>query len=587
VTVTVAIPVYRINCNVVVERVRAWSVAEELLLWSLSTTSQTIGDLVKDSNLPHQVIVASLARLMRFRLVELCIKENAVQFQCSKFGKEIIASGEALPTFPKRFIRPVGFVVDRFSGHLFQRRDIRFQWKSQIQKAISAGTDIRKVSVEGGAPSTDDAAQFTRLSEIVARRLDDSLAAIDRSSFSFTDDGFMTVRVADGIPRDLPDTASDVLKNMILDVAKRDERQRPITISYAGQTTVLDTFSAIACDFDPADLVIGGDDQQTHLHKLMEEADARVIVHSSFVDAEKFRAQEEVIKAACRRHVTVDIMWGIESNRDLERRNHLAILEIAEIVNNDPVMRDRVRVHLERTGSHAKVILADTRDGRWIAAVGSCNWLYSPFKSIELSVILRAPAAVADVLSGMQRLIGEKGIAHPIAVELGITARDLRRLPPSTGNSTTTLVMGREHESIMRLASGSATARFVVGSNRLGSTARPGALIPSKLAASREGVSATVLYSRPSGPIKHRHAKELALEAQKDGVKLIKTKSSTLHGKFVLWGDNDVLITSLNWASASSDPLFPLGEMGVHVSSPGLASLTLRRLESIFPELLT
>jgi cardiolipin synthase len=584
-TVTVAVPVYRVNCNVVVERVRAWSVAEELLLWSLSTASQTIGDLAKDSNLPHQVIIASLSRLMRFRLVELCIKDDAVQFQCSSFGKEIILSGEALPTFPKRFTRPIGFVVERFSGRLFQRREIRFQWNSQIEKAVSGGSDIRKVAVEGGTPQTDDAAQFTRLSEIVSRRLDDNLASIDRSSFSFTDDGFMTVRVADGVPRDLPESAGDVLKNMILDVANRGERQRLVTISYAGRDGIQDTFSPIACDFDPADLVIGGDDQQVQFRKLMGEAFSRVIVHSSFVDAEKFRAQEEVIRAACRRHVTVDIMWGIESNRDIERRNHLAILEISEIVNNDPVMRDRVRVHLERTGSHAKVILADTRDGRWVAAVGSCNWLYSPFKSVELSVIVRAPEAVADVLSGMQRLIGDKGIAHPIAIELGITARDLRRLPKSSGNSTTTLVMGQEHESIMRLASGAAKARFVVGSNRLGSTARPGALMPSKLAASREGVSATVLYSRPSGPIKNRHANELAIEAQKDGVRLIKTKGSTLHGKFVLWGDNDILITSLNWASASSDPLFPLGEMGVHVSSPGLAALTLKRLESIFPEL--
>ncbi len=58
-----------------------------------------------------------------------------------------------------------------------------------------------------------------------------------------------------------------------------------------------------------------------------------------------------------------------------------------------------------------------------------------------------------------------------------------------------------------------------------------------------------------------------------------------LHGKFLLWDDDNVVISSLNWGSASSDPEFPLGDIGVHVTAPGVASNLMDRLVAIFPKL--
>jgi cardiolipin synthase len=54
-----------------------------------------------------------------------------------------------------------------------------------------------------------------------------------------------------------------------------------------------------------------------------------------------------------------------------------------------------------------------------MAAVGSCNWFYSPFQSGELSVVLRDPAVLADMALAVQRLAGRRGLADSIATEMG------------------------------------------------------------------------------------------------------------------------------------------------------------------------
>jgi cardiolipin synthase len=136
----------------------------------------------------------------------------------------------------------------------------------------------------------------------------------------------------------------------------------------------------------------------------------------------------------------------------------------------------------------------------------------------------------------------------------------------------------------LRVASGTAKRRFTVGSNRLGTTARPGALLQGEAAASDQ-VRATVIYTTTTGPVKNRHARALADESAEAGVRLVRTKKIPLHGKFVAVDDDQIAVTSLNWASASADPDFPWGEIGVQIHSEGLAASVCQQLETIFPML--
>ncbi len=56
-----------------------------------------------------------------------------------------------------------------------------------------------------------------------------------------------------------------------------------------------------------------------------------------------------------------------------------------------------------------------------------------------------------------------------------------------------------------------------------------------------------------------------------------------LHGKFLAWDANDLVLSSLNWGSATSDTDFPQAEIGVHIRSVGIADHAVARLQSIFP----
>jgi hypothetical protein len=67
-SVLIAIPVFRVACKVGIDRGRAWSVVDELVLWAITRQSKSIDALAEAADLPPQIVVASIARLMRFRL---------------------------------------------------------------------------------------------------------------------------------------------------------------------------------------------------------------------------------------------------------------------------------------------------------------------------------------------------------------------------------------------------------------------------------------------------------------------------------------------------------------------------------------
>jgi cardiolipin synthase A/B len=586
-TILIAIPVFRVQCKLGVDKGRRWSVIEELVLWSMTRQSRSIAALSEETGLPQQIIAAAIARLMRFRLVEVTLLTNGAAFRASDFGFRSITSGNPLPFYPKRISKRANFVIEWASGEFFHARDVSLMPAARLDQERNSGAEIRTIAVEGGGPSMSHESNLRRLSEIAAGGWNEEVALVDGRTALLRDDEFMIIRVIDGNPRGLPERAGPTLKTIVADVAALPAGTGAVSIGYAGPREDFgDEMVARTCGFEMQDLIIGGSEQRACFVSLLEQAQRRVIIHSTFLDAKRFEALGEHILAACHRGVGFDFLWGAESDDDSETRNSKAAVEIARMVRNDPAMHGRVRVHMRTTGSHAKLTLLDTNDG-WIGAVGSCNWLSSPFQSVELTVVLRDNHVVADLASALQRMVGRRGLADNIATEMALTARDLRRTAISTGTTAKiAVVVGESHDRIIRHASGAAQSRFFVGSNRLGSTARPGAIMQGEVAAAREGLKATVLYTQSSGPLKNRHSRALEEEAVINGVRLVRTRKIPLHGKIMLWDDNDVVVTSLNWASASANPDFPWADIGIHIESAQLAQATFRRLCDIFPDLL-
>ena len=396
----------------------------------------------------------------------------------------------------------------------------------------------------------------------------------------------MLVRVVDGVPRNIPETASETLRRTIDTAIALPAGTAQVRVGYEGPRTEPEPAATThECTFSADDLVIGGQNQLTLFKKLIAGAHARVVIHSTFLDHRRFREILDVVRAACVRGVSFDLLWGAEDlEAEEDTRNGAAAVEIARIVREDRDIARRFRIHMRSTGSHAKLILTDTPEGDWNAAVGSCNWVSSPFRAVEFTAVLTAQHVVADVAVALQRMVGRRGLSDDIATEMSLVAKELRQRPPAVGSARVGLLVGDGHDALMRVASGAAASRLIVGSHRLGSTARPGVVIQGEAAAGRGAVDVALLYTMPSGPLKKRHARKLAEEAAANGVRLIKVEPP-LHGKFLAWDADDLAVTSLNWASAASDLDFPQADIGVHISAPSIAQHAVEMLKAIYPEL--
>ncbi|MDU7521860.1 MAG: phospholipase D-like domain-containing protein [Roseomonas mucosa] len=587
-SVIVGIPVRRIRGRAVMDYGWDWSVIDEALLLALAVgkSEGTLAALSQDSGLPLQVVAASLARLMRFRFVEVRPDRDAAAFVASAAGAGLVLTGRPLPRLPREVTQRFNFIIERYSGEAFLSREVRLSRRVDLERERRANVDVRILEVDEDAEAHE--ASLSRLVDLLENRGERRLLRVLGRETVIEDDSLMRVQVVDGTARNLPEVTSQQLRAIVEQVATMPREVRPRVRPTGPRRIDGPSRAAVPCAFDAEDLVIGGSRQRSLLLGVLGMAAHRVLLHSTFLDADRFAELEEPLRAAAARGVTVDLLWGVGSETDKDGRNAHAARTIADRIQADPTLSARVRIRMRVTGSHAKMLLADDGGVGWLAAVSSCNWLSSKFQPVEVTAVLRAPLAVADAMLTLQGMIASSGLSGDLASELYLIARDLRNgagLPPPRAASAVTVLDGGAHEALMRVASGTVARTLVVGSNRLGSTARTGAILPGEVAAGRGGVDVVILYAQPSGPLRKRHARELAEEAASNGVHLVQTSKVPLHGKFVLWDDDDVVVTSLNWASASTDDTFPAGEVGVHIRSPGIARSMLAQLAAVFPGL--
>ena len=64
-------------------------------------------------------------------------------------------------------------------------------------------------------------------------------------------------------------------------------------------------------------------------------------------------------------------------------------------------------------------------------------------------------------------------------------------------------------------------------------------------------------------------------------VDVIGVRDPQLHCKFLLWDDDHVVVSTLNWGSQTGSDSEPLDEVGVHLEAPGLATKLLERVEAL------
>jgi len=585
VIVQVALPVHSVRCMVWTDDARDWSIVHEAVLLTLGPACLTLDALAQDLDLARQVVVAALARLMRHRLVEVAAAANLVFFGTSAAGAELAAGTGVLPRYPRESKRTFRIVVERYSGCAFQSRDVRLQTLADVNRLRSAGSDIKIVEVSTNIQSLRHEVTLETLADIVESGGHRRMLRVDDGTAIPRTDQYMLVNVVDGVPR-LPPSARKPLAAIVTQTAAAIAPDVNVTpIASERLASRWEPYRSVECDFDPADVVLGGSAHGAAIRKLLAEASTRFILHSTFLEHEKFALLKDAMREACARGVRIDLLWGADDDDSGKGRNALAAEEIANDIAGDPVLRTAMKMRMRSTGSHAKVIIADTAAGEWVATLGSCNWLSSPFHALEASVILREPRVVADVISVLRETVGRRSIADALANELALAANDLRRNATQAGGpASVTVIFGGAHEAMMRRVSREAMGRLVICTHRVGGNVRPATILPATLAASR-GVRVSMLYTQPNLPMTRQAMREVAAEAAEQDVEILMAKKVPAHAKVLLWTPDNVVVTSHNWGSASTNQSFPHAEVGVHIRAEGLADMLLERMSAVYPQL--
>jgi cardiolipin synthase len=570
-TVRIAVPIQYSSVRVHVDKGRQWSVVEHLLLFALKERSRTATELAESSDLPPRMVVEALIYLMRAGWVEIVVKGDRTEFAITAGGLANVDL-PLLPVITELVSRPMKFAIEMVHGSVLRWREIDFLSPARFARLKGAG--ILALPEPAHVP-------VHRQADVIASLLDDDerFRGLD-GSVARPGRGYALVTVIGSRIDGLPSSAAPALQHKVLEIAGKQSPSSTVSSPRpVRQTEAALPVRRIA--FAASDLILGGEDHLSHLHDVIRKARSSIVIHSTFVS---LKAMETLLplfrEAIATRGVQIDILWGHSAADGAENSTGATIEECRKRIAELGLERS-LRLHSFTTRSHAKLLIADDGRGHFHATVGSCNWLSTQFKAFEASARLTDPVIVSDVLRCLSEMAwNATGRWAGIVSDLAGRAHNLERqaVPGGGRKLDARIVLGPQHATLFETARDNAKARIVMGSHRLGAAAETVALKPTRAAIAATEVDALVLYGRPSGPIDGGKAASITLDGHASGLKVRRVYDPRMHAKFLLWDDNDLVITSQNLLSA--DPVSPWAEVGIYLQGAAVAREFNGRIEA-------
>lgn len=570
------LPAWHYRARAIVQRTWGWSPIEEMILLALDRAPDTIEGVAASLGVPVQVAGSTIARLMQFGLVEIRLSP-VPQLATSTVGHDFIRLGGALPERTEDREIHISLVLEKVGHSVFRNRDV-----DTVQLHRLSHAD-HKVNFPAGPDETDDT-MVVRVTQFVTnmlrpgewlRGVQTINSVLERKYLAIELNDVKNGLLPEGASQDLIDSLRATIKTGILPEASDPQPDRSPTID-----------TAISTD----DLIMGGDQHLETFERIVGQAEEDVFVLSTFITPHEGKYTERheririALERACLRGVRCHLFYG--TVLDAERKNAIAMQELNVRLSSVRNARGFVLAHRDSVRSHVKCIAADDGQGGAVVLLGSSNWLSSPFSAVELSVELTESQAAAAGLDLLRSIISPLSSASRSIETLQFMASDLRRasspLSPTTDTGQRvpvrmTFLQADDHERLLRQVAHEADGRFVCCSNKVGAPMVPGLFNPAEIAGRRLD-DVRVYYSRPSGPIKRRHVR--AHRDRLNGVvDLIAVEDPQVHAKFLLWGNDDVVVSTMNWGSQTGSPDNPLDEIGLHLEGEGLAASLLAKFE--------
>lgn len=560
-TIRIAVPVILARMQVIVDKGVHWSPIDWMLLWALHKNPSTPSLLAAEMNLPRHVVIEIIWKLMRFGWVEATAdREN---FSATNAGIRVLHIPDGLPTLEWLDQTIVRAVIEPSQGRVYPSSEVVVIHKSRLQ-LLEKEFDIRRLNYGRFVQPNIEELEYAAQACLKNPYEDFVRINTDRSK---ADLRYIIVNVFEGECQGLPKNAPQLLVN---DIRKAARIKKKGTIKFKKQIQnplpkVVDNIS-----IDEQDILLEGSVHLEKVREILRLSSHRIIIHSTFLSLKGFQNLQEDIRVAVRKGARIDILYGADANEKTREKNFSVASKISKLIAEDRVLKHSVVMHMISTKSHAKLIIADQgRSDEFIAIVGSCNWLSSPYSRVETSILLRDNRVIAHILKEICEMIFAVSCTSSLVADLQDISLGIRQKTGPVGEASVSLIIGNSHDGLIRKARDEAYSSIDVGGDFFGQAGEAKTVIPL-MSAGKNGVRSKIWYSRPKLPVTDEDLSDLSFLAEEKRVELSQVDEGVLHGKFLAWDDSDVVISSLNWSSAGTKADNPWREIGIHIHMPGI-----------------
>lgn len=552
-----------------------WEAVDHLLLQEVVKAPRSALQLSDASGLPRRLIIEIMIPFMRVGWIQISQQGMSYAFQATDTGTAV-SSNEELPVVKEPMFSFRQFIIDPITGGCYRvgGKQQSFQIYSQRRaNELVSEKKERLIELLFSKPHSDP-----ELSDIF-----ECVTETDEDIFGYEEYAFQrpyshTVKYViaavdeenniSGVPTEI----SKLLCEQILKAANKKREQiqllKDVTFSPSASKynikVATKTYPVHSLAPGEYELVLGASAHEDHLINSINNAHTRLVIHSTFINPTNLKKIYDALISAAKRSVQIDILWG-QVEPELARQKKAYQTTISEL----QVLNDEIRklglaeifiFHTDPTGSHAKIIIRDDASGSFFATVGSCNWLASGFNRFEGSVMLCQVNVVQEIMGIVSQLAkGLTKISNNLSRELAILSNHLKRqsrvsaTPTNTELSQVQIVLKGEHHAFLRKARDEAKDNIFVCSHRISHVSERPIIEPLKASVGQsKDIQAKIFYGVTSGGMCREEVTKLAESIESLGISLEKIDHPTIHAKLLAWDSDNVILTSLNWLSASA-----------------------------------
>lgn len=440
---------------------------DRLVMQAIAGGASSVDSLKPIFQLPERLLVECLVDLMDNALLALDMSGSG--FRLTAFGEKIIREGLAF--FGER--------LDDAGEMTFLREDVAGRIApGQLIWYDRAKGDVQSADGLWNIPYGDIEQALIR----VLKKQDKHLHSVEsivpvRDSISFR------VTVGDRGISGLPNCWGHLAPIIKVEAEKRtgvshDAQQRQ---SEVGQ----DDDFWVEINVDLSDVLLKASDHVDVLANAIEQADSHLLILSAHASETVLNNLKEPVRAAIRRGVRVDCLWGLPSlNEGGESHARTTKKWLQEIRRLSDGAGDRLTVNEEPLNSDAKVLVWDSPDGSYHAIVGSYNWLYgldepaAERRGSEVGIRLNDPRLVGNICTTLAGWLDSGGQQlNGVALRWRNIGRRLAQTecPPASGDARASarvrLIYDESHAEVLREGLVNASQRLLVVSHKINRSA--------------------------------------------------------------------------------------------------------------------